>query len=465
MIENQIIRKSFSYYLVLLLFSVSFTLIFQKFQDFLLSLVLPIVDLLFLDYYFHKGVSKSEKSFVRSIFFWSLLIRVIAVFVMGKILSAYNGMPFISDKDDYNYQIAALEILNRWKISGFGFYDDIRFSSDTYSGFPNFSALLMYFFGTSYWVPRLGNAVLSSFTVVLGYIICKKYSDIESSRFVGVLFCLFPITIIFSSLQLKDTLLLFFVVLALYASIDIIENRKLIKSIVILVLSFVGISFGRPATIVPIAGGLVFMIVYNLFRKAQAHNLLKIVSLIIVFILLSYAYQYLNSFGFASIDDYFEGRSEMMRTIGIQDSDSMIRNFSISKFFGAYLYILGGFFLPPALLIKLDETINYAAWGVLQHYAFLPFLIPAIFMCFRKRKEQQIPFFLLVVYLLFLIGQANSLFTVFSPRQTMGSVFVMYLMLPMYQQSRRNWQPFILIMSLIVLATYNVVRLYTHGFL
>lgn len=463
MIENQIIRRALGYFLVLLLFSVSFTLVFQGSQDFLLSLVLPIFDILFLDYYFHKGIAKSEKHFVYSIFFWSLFIRVVAVFIMGKILIHYNGMPFISDKDDYNYQMAAVEIMNRWKTSGFGFYDDIRFSSDSYSGFPNFSAALMYVFGTSFWIPRLGNAFLSSITVVVGYKLAKKYSTIESARFLGALLCLLPFTIIFSSLQLKDTLLLFFTVLALYSSSNILENKKIIKSIVLLTISIIGISFGRPATIVPIAGGLVLMMINNLFSRNPGYVVFKILVLGAVVFLLILSYNYLSSLGFEALDNYFESRSQNMRDLTIQDTNSKIKNYSIAEYLGSPLYILGGFFLPPALLIDLGESINYPTWGVLQHFAFLPFLIPAMFSCFFNRKQFPIPFYLLIVYLLLRIGQASSLFTVFSPRQSLGTVFVMYLMLPMFHSIKRGWQTTIMIISIIVIATYNIVRLYSHG--
>lgn len=463
MVENQIIRKSIGFYLLLLLFSVTFTLVFQGFRDFLLSLFLPILDILALNQFFRKGKNLSERSFIYSIFFWSLFIRVLAVFVMGKILVVYNGMPFISDKDDYNYQMAAIEILERWKISGFGFYDDIRFSSDTYSGFPNFSAALMYLFGTSFWVPRIGNAVLSSFTVVLGYKICRKYADTDSARFLGVLLCLLPFTIIFCSLQLKDTLLLFFMTLALYSSSNILENKRIIKSIFLLTISFIGISFCRPATIVPILGGLICMGIDNILFRHSRHFLPKLLVFIVVFVLLMQSYQFLNSLGFESMDDYFTSRYEKMSNTSIQNSKSNIKNLSIAAYLGAPLYILGGFFLPPPLLVDLEESINYPAWGVLQHFAFLPFLIPAMFFCFKDRKNNPIPFFILLVYILLRIGMANALFTVFSPRQSLGAIFVMYLMLPMYRPVKRGWQTAIIIISMVVLIVYNLVRLRSHG--
>ena len=463
MLDGQIVRKSLNYYLLFFLFAVPFTLVFQGYQDFLLSLTLPFFDILFLGYYYRIGITKSEGQFVSSIFLWSLFIRVIAVFIMGNILIHYNEMPFISENDDYNYQMASVEILNRWKTSGIRFYDDIRFSSDSYSGFPNFSAALMYIFGTSFWVPRLGNAFLSSFTVVIGYKIVKKYSTFESARFLGVLLCLMPFTIIFSSLQLKDTLLLFFTVLALYSSSDILESRKIIRSIILLIISFVGISFGRPATIVPIIGGMLLMIVINMFSRKSGNIFIKILVLVIVVFLLMQAYQLLSSWGFASMDDYFEGRSRRMSERTLQDTDSNIKNMGIAAYLGVPLYTLGGFFLPPALLITLEESINYSTWGVLQHFAFLPFLIPAMFSSFYNRKQFPIPFYLLLVYLLLRIGQANSLFTVFSPRQSLGTVFIMYLMLPMYQPIKRGWQTTIMIISIVVLIAYNLVRLRSHG--
>ena len=463
MVENQITRRSIRYYILLFLFSVIFTLAFQGFKDFLLSLVLPIIDIIVLYYYYSEGIKLSEKYFVYSIFFNSLIIRIAAVFIMGKILMAYNGVPYISDNDDYNYQIAAVEILERWKILGFGFYNDIRFSADTYSGFPNFSAALMYLFGTSFWIPRIGNAVLSSFTVVIGYKISKKYSDTSSSRYLGVLLCLLPFTIIFASLQLKDTLLLFFTVLALYSCSNIIENNKIIKSILLLVISFVGISFGRPATIVPIAGGLLIMLINSSLSKGSSHVILKILVFAIVIVLMIQSYGFLSTMGFEAMDDYFDSRYEIMSTVTIQDTKANIRNLSVADYLGAPLYIVGGFFLPPALLIDLGDVINYPVWGVLQHFAFLPFLIPAMYFCFKERKYNPIPFFLLLVYILLRIGMANALFTVFSPRQSLGAIFVMYLMLPMYRPVKKGWQTAIIIISIVVMIVYNLVRLRSHG--
>ena len=256
---------------------------------------------------------------------------------------------------------------------------------------------------------------------------------------------------------------MFFTVLALYSSSDILENRKVIRSIILLIISFVGISFGRPATIVPIIGGMLLMIVINMFSRKSGNVLIKILILVVVVFLLMQAYQFLSSWGFTSMDDYFETRSQRMSERTLQDTDSNIKNLGIAAYLGVPLYTLGGFFLPPALLITLEESINYSTWGVLQHFAFLPFLIPAMFYSFYNRKKSPIPFYLLLVYLLLRIGQANSLFTVFSPRQSLGTVFIMYLMLPMYQPVKRGWQTTIMIVSIAVLATYNLVRLRSHG--
>lgn len=429
------------------------------------SLLLPIFDILLVRYYYRIGKRQSEKKFILFLFINALFVRIIGVFVMKEILMAYMGMPFLSYKDDYIYNNESIEIMHRWELSGVGFYDDIAFSSNTYSGFPNFSAALMFLFGPSPLVPRIGNAVLSTFTVILGYLICRKYAPKKSTRFIGVLLAYLPLTITFSALQLKDTLLLFFTVLGIYSCINILQNHRLLLSILLLVISLIGISFGRPATIVPVFGALIITIIYNIFSRYSSNNVLKLLSIIITIALLVKGYQYLETIGFVSVSDYFDSRYKILSESSIYDSKAQITRYSFAKYLGAPLYLLGALFLPPAVLVDVGETINYSAWVMLEHYAFLPFIIPAIFVSFTNRKTEPIPFYLLIVYLLFKIGQANSVLTSLSVRQSLGTLFVMYLMLPMYRPPKKHWTNVIVFVSLFIIAIYNMVRLYTHGML
>ena len=452
------------YYLGFFLFAVIFIVLQGPNLDLICSLLLPILDILLIGQYCRISKWQSEGVFITFIFMNALIIRIMGVFVMQNILVTYIGMPFLSYKDDYIYNQAAIEILYRWKASGFGFYDDIAFSHDTYSGFPNFSAALMLWFGTSPLVPRIGNAVLSAFTAVIGYLICRNYASQDRARYIGVLLSLLPLTIIFATLQLKDTLLLFFTSLSLYASVNILQNKKLLLSKLLLVVSLIGMTFGRTASIVPILGGLAFMMIYGSTQNSR-NKVLKFIIFIAVIVLLTKGYEYLETVGFVSLNDYFDSRYHSMSTSSVYDTESRVTQFSWAKYLGAPLYFACALFLPPVLLIDVGETINYSAWAMLEHFAFLPFIIPALFMCYTNRKSHPVALYLLVVYLMFKIGQANTVFTSLSPRQSLGTLFIMYLMLPMYRPVKEKWTHAILFMSLFIIGAYNIIRLYSHGML
>lgn len=464
--ESKLIAGPFKNYLILGVVATAFTLIFQGPNDFLFSFTLPVIDLVGVYVLYQNFHQASEKHFVFGMFIWALLLRVLAVFAMSYILTSYNNMPFLSYQDDYNYQNAAVAIMERWKMSGIGFYHDLKFSSDTYSGFPNFSAALMMVFGTSPLVPRMGNAVLSSITCLIAYAIIKLYSEKNMARLICTILVLNPLTISISAMQFKDTLLLFFIVINLYAATSIIRGHNVFLSVLLLTFSYVGCSFGRPAVIVPLAASLMIMILHSIYAKPRQGSLvLKILSVVILLFLLEYSYRTLSRMGFDDLEWYFESRYSILSEKDIQDSMAGVRSMSIAKYLGAPLYFIFGLFLPPPLLVSIEETINYSAWTILAHYAFLPFLVIALWNSVIHRKAYPIPFFLSLVFILLRIGQANSILSSFSPRQSMATLFIMYLLLPMYIQEKKRCEWLVFLVSLLIAFVYNIVRLYSHGML
>ncbi|MCP9613010.1 glycosyltransferase family 39 protein [Coprobacter tertius] len=418
-------------------------------------------------YYTYKGWIKiSRRTFIFNLFIVSLFIRICSVFILVTILNHYIGIPFLSYKDDYNYHNAALEILNRWKVFGMGFYSDIFFSTGSYSGFPNFSAFLMNIFGESIYVPRIGNAVVSSFTCVIAYKICRTYADESSSRLVGILFMVSPLVFVYSSLQLKDTLLLFFILLAIKANINLFYNRKILTSIILVSLSYFSMIFIRPATIVPIVGA--YLLVYAYYSKRMKKSSTKIIFLILTITLLIYGWNYISNVGgIESTDVYFGSRLESMQTRTISSSDAKISNLGVAEILGAPLYLLMGIFLPSPLIVDLPdaETINYDSFAMVMHLSLLPLLVVAILYTLKYRKTMLVPMYILMIFILLKIGQANSLLTIFSPRQSLGTLMSMYLLLPVYFTGSRKikLQRAVFALSILITIVYAGIRLYTRG--
>lgn len=453
-------------YILLGVVALSFTLIFQGYNAFVWSFVLPIVDILCINFLYRTYREVGERRFILAMFCWSIIFRFIAVLLMYNVLISYNGIPFLSYKDDYIYQEASVEIMKRWQISGLGFYNDLKFSSDTYSGFPNFSASLMILFGTSPLVPRFGNAILSSITSFIAYNIVKKFTDREKARFTYIILVALPLALIFSAMQFKDTLLLFFIVVGLYASMNIIIGKHVWQSVVLLVFSYIGCSFGRPAVIVPLMVALVVMVGRaSLSHRYLGSVFLKVIALMLIAYLLIYSYRILDEMGFIDISTYFDSRYQGLTEKNIYDSTAGVKNLSVAQYLGAPLYFIASLFLPPPLLFSIEESLNYSAWVILQHYAFLPFLIIAMWNSIIQRKEYPIPFFLVLVYVFLRVGQANSILTSFSPRQSLATLYIMYLLLPMYKPGKKIWEQTAMILVYLTMFSYNIVRLLSHGML
>lgn len=407
----------------------------------------------------------TNRSYIVLLFVWSLTIRLLSVYIFSEVMNNYIGIPFLSYKDDYVYNEVAHEIAERWRGFGIGFYDDIRFSKGAYSGFPNFSAALIYIFGDSMFVPRIGNAFLSAFSCVTAYKICRSYAPLAESKVVGIIFMFSPLLITFASLQLKDTLLLFLTLTAIHANIKILTGRINIKTLLQFAVSVFFMAFIRTAAIVPIIGAYLF----TLLLSAERNKILKLALAIVLVYCVIYALDHISLITGMDIDSYFDSRYQSMSGRTIKDTNAGIAGTSLAKLVGAPLYLLAGFFLPPPLIISLPdaETINYELFGLLFHYSLLPFLCIAFFRAIKNRKQMVIPFFLALVFLLFKVGQANSVMSILSGRQSLSTMTVMYLLLPLCLKDigKKNTRTVIVAISIIIMYAYAMIRLYSRGLL
>lgn len=461
-------RLSKSLWITTLVLLVGSILIQRNINEFLFSFLLIPFFFVSAKCIYNATVHSQRVLYIKVIFWGSLLVKICAVFAMNAILEFYNDMPFLSYNDDFIYNGSAVELYNRWKVSGFGFYDDIQHGSGTYSGFPIFSALMMNVFGVSHLTPRIGNAILSSFTSIIAYKIVREYCSEENARLVGVLFMLSPLLTIFSAMQFKDTLLLFFSMLAVLSVVRILNRKQVIKSIVLLTLSVGGISLGRPAAIVPIVGAYLVVLLYRFLNKKNHGIIPQLVVLVFVFWGLFKVWGALSMLGVADYGDYFESRYLNLSQSDIMNTEAGITRLSLSALAGAPMYVLFGLFLPPPLLISwdsLDYAINYSAWACVYHTAIIPFLVVSMINIFRKRKESAVPLYLLITFILFKIGQAESVMSIFSPRQSLSTMMVMYLCLPMYDAGDEKMEKWMLGLAIVVALSYSLIRAISHGIL
>src|SRR5690554_312312 len=192
-------------------------------------------------------MEKNNNVFLPKIIFISVLIKIATVFMMENIMFNNIGIPFLSYKDDYVYDEVSTEILNAWRTRGFGFYDDLRFGTGFYSGYPIFSAFGKYLFGDHYLVPRFMNVFFSTLSVPFFYKSLKYYTSENVAKSSTVLFALSGVFIVYSSLQLKDTVLVFFLSVLVYGTVKFIKEGLNVKTVFTILVAIVFLIFFRLA--------------------------------------------------------------------------------------------------------------------------------------------------------------------------------------------------------------------------
>jgi hypothetical protein len=416
-------------------------------------------------FFFHLNKFSSTKKFLWRLFYVSFVIRILFVFIFYWVFEYFLGHPFLTFKDDYVYSQISSQIAKSWKISGI--YFDL--SAGFYSGYVNFGAFLTYIFGgDSIIMPRIGNAFFSSLTVMVIYKNTMLFSKQSHARLVATLLVFSPLLITFSSIQFKDTLLLFITAVLIFnLSKMLVTGFSLLSFIYIFLFSILCILF-RPANLVPVYAAFFIILSYNLLIK---HNFYKgIKNYLILFGIVSlfvYTWNWLSSLDYiSSFQSYYDSR-----IVGLQkdfsSTDVGLVGTSWAKFIGAPLLVGFSVFLPPTLIVSLPdaETINYAFLGMITHFSLLPFLVLSIINVIRYRKKYVIPFFILLVIVFFKIGQAKSIISIFDPRQSLATITCMYLLLPLYFEKgkKKLMLSFVLICSSLILIVYAFVRLSSRG--
>ena len=422
----------------------------------------------FVLYLFYLN-NKSSKSFLYKLMAVTFIIKVITVFISAEILTDIVGIPFLSYKDDYVYDITSSEILKMWKTQGIGFYEHLKFSTGFYSGYPNFSALSKYLFTDSFYVPRLMNCLFSTFTVGIFYKTLGFYTDNVKNRQFTILFAFSLVFIVYSSFQLKDTLLVFFLAVIIYCCVRFIALGMNFKVFVGLLLGSLFILFFRAATLLPIYSALLLSYVFSKSINSRRFKVYDLISLILITIGFLHMWDFLNQIDLLIMNsnDYFDSRFSIAGSeSALSGSNSLEKLGPLSLFLGP-LYILFSLFLPTPLAISLDDiasSTNYHFIPTIQYYGILPMAIIAILFILKFRKVNRIGFFIVIFVLTYKLGQASSK-SIFDSRQSLPAMYGMYLVLGFFNLSNpillKLWNKYKYIVYLILIITtfsYSFLR-------
>lgn len=381
----------------------------------------------------HQPIIKaSQLQFVTVVMLTSLIVKVFSIFFFDGLMKNIVGMPFLSYKDDYVYDQISSEILNAWKTRGFGFYEEIRFSTGFYSGYPNFSALAKALFGDNYLAPRFLNVIFSVLTVPVAFATIKYLTEnTRQAKLTTLLIALSPIFITYSSLQLKDTILIFFLATLILGTVKLFKKGLSFNSFSIIIFSMAGLLFFRAAIL--FAYLVAIFITVSLIRSGYKYKFKSILWVLLILMGFYFIWEFIYSTGLLSLtgDEYFESRfSGRGGQSAYQGQNDLSKLGVIAVAIAPILGVLSLFFPTPVYLDlePLIKSVPYHYFALLGYYAILPMALVSMIFIIKNYRLQKIGLFIVSFLILYKLGQAGSK-SIFDSRQSLPAIYMIYLLL------------------------------------
>lgn len=408
---------------------------------------------------------------LRELFTVSFIVRLLEALGIVACCQFFYHSPFPNPDDELKYHETMLAISNYWHEYGVQpiMASKIEYSIGEYSGYPYFGALMMQIFGENVYAARIGNAFLSSLTVLFAYGIMRTYLDKTYSYFGAVLIAFAPIFVVHSACNLKDTALLLAVSAALWAMTNLIIKKYWRLSFLCLTLALSSIIFNRVAVIfILLASAGVFYL--YLVAKLKGSPVF-ILTLALVFSLVLLLWNYFAELGLSRDLGQVVERLQAGAARTLQHDSQVDLSETMAKIIGPPLFTLFSPFLPLGVYVNTGLDANqswggsyYVSHAMLFVMALLPCALLGIAEAWRCRREYPTPLLLIVFFLVYKFAQALNLLSIFSPRQSLPAIFILYLLAPLgitRLGEKKMTVSIINACSIAMIVVYNLYRVYS----
>ena len=174
-----------------------------------------------------KWAQLTEKKYIEQVFLYALLFRLIWILFSYFYYQSINGSPFeFAAADSMGYHNEAVWLASEpWSVTW-----DYYFGPGTIGvsdvGYPLYLAVLYRLFGPVIIIPRLLKALMSAFMCLLVYRLSARTFGEETGRIAGIMCALMPNLIYYCGYHLKETEMMFVIVLFLERLDHLIRNEK-----------------------------------------------------------------------------------------------------------------------------------------------------------------------------------------------------------------------------------------------
>ncbi|MFC0876127.1 hypothetical protein ACE01N_06015 [Saccharicrinis sp. FJH2] len=241
------LQISVFFFLVIFIHKIAFPALFMPMEAFLYLFILFFA----FFYVLKKTLNLSEKlnwkDFLIRIFILSFITRIIFLVLQNGITYIYvpDYLPFELDAiDTKHYHNVGLLIAERLK-SGLNISARSIGVAPSDYGFPLYLGMVYYVFGDAVFIGKLLNCVVGSFTVILLTVSVKRILTDEYARIVAYIAAFIPSSSWISSMYLKETVMVFIIILFFYSATNLTHKKVNALNIGIAVLSVMALFFFR----------------------------------------------------------------------------------------------------------------------------------------------------------------------------------------------------------------------------
>jgi hypothetical protein len=358
--------------------------IFDSSQALLLCLVVASV----VGYFIYQN--KEERSFLLQLFAWALLLRI----VVATGIFIYNMQEFFGG-DALTYDFFGFVQMKAWQGDTYykAIIDNFMQGQASAWGMVNMIAAVYSVIGRNTLAIQFINSIIGAATAILVYTCAQSvYKNVRVGKIAAVFVAFFPSLVLWSAQGLKDAPIVFFLVLAILASLRLSEKLS-VKYAAILIVALFSILSLRFYVFYMIAAAIGGGFVIGLQKITPTNFLRQFIVIAVVGMSLTYlgvtryATQQFGRFG--TLEAVQRSRADLARAgsgFG-QDVDVSTTEGAISTIPIGLIYLL---FAPfPWQLASLRQSITLPE--MIVWWLSFPLLVLGIWYSIRYRLRQISP--------------------------------------------------------------------------
>ena len=424
-----------------------------------------------INVFFQSVILYPEKKFVKYIFIYSLLIRLLGYFSYQFLWLEFTNSYFSpSAKDELGFHRVAIIFSEMIAKGEFNFLDSTKLDFDDI-GYPIILGFIYNFFGESVIIARLFSVLISSLSVLLMFSVTSLLINKEIAKISSIIMLFTGIFYYYVSLHLKETYIIFFILLGINAALKL-QRQKYLNSVLLILLSLIGLLLMRYVLFVIMILSVGVYFFYKYYSQKR-----KIKILLFGFIVLLGLYFVLNFLGIyslyeertASIFQFNEGSINVVGGRGVQSFEK--QKVSVGTLSALPILI---FTSPITPLPSITQTNLYNGqaeqwyhvgglliWGLLTYYFYL-----GIYYLFKHKKIMNS-----LILFSFLFFYTSSLILSFYITSVRFNVPKMLLMIPyisygIFYCSKKQFSYWYIygIGYLIIFIIWNYIKISSRGF-